>query len=106
MKVGQTILLAASMLVGCVSVDLKSAATKDVGSKKSMEFFQNSYTKKWCGHSPQDVLDLQLQPRADAEINEAGLYRVVVSQTPCQILQGIVWLGFRTPVYVTWWLEK
>jgi hypothetical protein len=106
MKVGQTILLAASMLVGCVSVDLKSAATKDVGSKKSMEFSQNSYTKKWCGHSPQDVLDLQLQPSADAEINEAGLYRVVVSQTPCQILQGIVWLGFRTPVYVTWWLEK
>lgn len=106
MKSVITISLVLSILVGCVSIDLESSACKDVGSKKSMEFFQNSYTKKWCGQSPQEVLDLQIQPNTDAEINEAGLYRVMVRQTAGQILQGIVCFGFRSPVYVTWWLEK
>ena len=106
MKSVITLSFALSMLAGCISVDLESSTCKDVGSKKSMEFFQNSYTKKWYGQSPQEVLDLQLQPTSDAEIRETGLYRVMVRQTSCQVLQGIVCFGFRTPVYVTWWLEK
>ncbi len=106
-KITKVSVVAVFMLfAGCVSVDLQSSATKLVHSKKSDEYFQNTYTGNWWNKSPQQVLDEQLQSNTNSEIEERGLWRVTCTQTWSQVLMGISCLGFRTPVYVTWWLEK
>ena len=106
MKVVKVICVAALLLSGCTSVELTSASSKAVHTKRSAEFCQNTYTGKWWDKSPQQVLDEQLHPDKNSDIDERGLYSVTYNQTWVQVLQGMACLGFRTPVYVTWWLEK
>lgn len=102
------LLLAACVGVvsGCLSVDLTTAADKAVGTKITKEYYQNVYTGKWCCEDPQAVLDLQLQPTRESPIDERGLQCVAVTQTWGQVFYAIVHFGFKTPVYVTWSLEK
>ncbi len=99
-------LLLSSLIAGCVSVDLRTAAYKDVGSKVCKEYRQNLYTGNWWGRSPQECLDAQLQPRPEADINERGISTVFVTRTWLQAAEAVGSLGFSAPVYVTWWLEK
>jgi len=99
-------LLLSSLIAGCVSVDLRTAAYKDVGSKVCKEYRQNLYTGNWWGRSPQECLDAQLQPRPEADINERGISTVFVTRTWLQTAEMIGSLGFSAPVHVTWWLEK
>ena len=105
-KMCKGVMIAVFMLSGCVSVDLQSAACKAVHTKRSAEYSQNTYTGNWWGKGPQQVLDEQVQPVMDGEIDGRGLCCVTYTQTWWQVLQGVACFGFRTPVYVTWWLEK
>ena len=99
-------LLLSSLVAGCVSADLRSAADKDVGSKVCGEYRQNLYTGNWWGQSPQECLDGQLQPNPESDIDERGISVVFVTRTWLQAAEAVGSLGFSAPVYVTWWLEK
>ena len=66
-------------LAGCVAVELATMSEKDPTSKRTNEFYQNSYTGNWCGDSPQKLLDRQLNPDRDSEIDERGLYSFAVT---------------------------
>lgn len=105
-KIGIGMMVAALLLSGCISVELQSTSDKLVHSKRTGEYFQNAYTGKWWGNGPQHVLDEQLQRDKYSAIDERGICCVAYNQTWGQVLQGIACFGFRTPVYVTWWLEK
>ena len=105
-KIGRGATVATLLLAGCISVDLQSTADKLVHSKRTGEYFQNTYTGEWWGVGPQQVLDVQLQPDNGSDIDERGLCCVSYNQTWVQVLRGLACFGFRTPVYVTWWLEK
>ena len=100
------VLLLSSLVAGCVSADLRSAADKDVGSKVCREYCQNLYTGNWWGQSPQECLDGQLQPNPESDIDERGISVVFVTRTWLQAAEAVGSLGFSAPVYVTWWLEK
>lgn len=94
-----------AMFAGCVSVDLKTQAEPDEQSKVSKEFCQNAYTGNWWGENPQTVLCGKLQ-RPDGTIDDRGLSKVFVTRTWWQTAKTIGCLGFRAPVYITWWEER
>ena len=99
------LIITASLLSGCLSVDLHTMSEVSGEPRFEKEYYQNTYTGKWVGDEPEKDLKKQLQPHRKDDIDESGLYRIVVNQTAWQVCKGLIFLGRKTPVTISWWFE-
>jgi len=89
--------------VGCVQLDVSSAADCDENSKMNFCDVTSAYWWDW-GDSAQTLLDRTLQAE-DGRVDERAMQRVIVSQEWWEVLTTWGTLGVVKPVEFTYWLE-
>ena len=89
--------------LGCVQLDVSSAADCDENSKTNFCDVTSAYWWDW-GDSAQTLLDNTLQ-RGDGRVDERAMQRMVVSQEWWEVLVTWGFFGIVKPVEFTVWLE-
>ena len=89
--------------LGCVQLDVSSAADCDENSKTNFCDVTSAYWWDW-GDSAQTLLDNTLQ-RGDGRVDERAMQRLVVSQEWWEVLVTWGFFGIVKPVEFTVWLE-